>query len=186
MCSNQFCCNERTTRPSCTLTFPLLPRPPMSAAETSFQIRLGNQTDLTPNPCSPQDYLQLPEASPGLLHPHRAVSSARQGTQSHSLEERTSGHRSCLYPGALRRLSLPSLDQLQTSRKPLMTTSHWCGGASGVGSVRSAAAALPGGATACSSPHHPCTERMKAAQLHHQPQEPPTIRGCSRSGLTGD
>lgn len=54
----------------------------MSAAETSFQIRPGNQTDLTPNPCSPQDYLQLPEASPGLLHPHRAVSSARQGTKS--------------------------------------------------------------------------------------------------------
>lgn len=184
VCSNQFCCNERTTWPSCILTFPFLPKLPMSAAETSFQIRLGNQTDLTPNPCSPQDYLQLPEPSPSLLHPHRAMSSARQGTQSDSLEERTNGHRSCLHPGALKGLSLPSLDQLQTSRKPLLTTSHWCGGAGGADSARSAAAALPVGCLwAAPGPATPAQRGWRQCSCATDPQDPPTSGGAAGQTL---
>ena len=45
-------------RPSCTLTLPFLCKLPMFTVKASFQIRLGNQTDLTPNPRSPQGYFR--------------------------------------------------------------------------------------------------------------------------------
>lgn len=58
---------------------------PAEAASVHIcQIRVGNQNDLISNPCSPQNYLQQPEASPGLLYPHKIVNSAMQGTYSNS------------------------------------------------------------------------------------------------------
>lgn len=57
--------------------------------KTSSQIRPGDQTDLIPNPCSLQDYLQEPETFQGQLHPHREMCCARQRGQCNSTLSRS-------------------------------------------------------------------------------------------------